>query len=205
MPRQPANSRDFSGMTAMTESLRGHFLIAGKHLRECFYRTVVFLIEHHSGGAMGVIINSPGDLTVEAALRGHFEIEETGRMTYSGGPVDTNRLVILHNCNQFDQEHGGVIPGVFVGTGREVYERVEEDSRHPDPAFQYRLFAGYSGWSPGQLEDELKSGDWLVIPARREMLFRDEPYQVWEDAMAVFRATHRLPSLPGLNSGGDWN
>ena len=80
----------------MPDSLRGQFLIAGKNLRDPnFYQSVVLIVEHGDGGAMGVVVNRPSGVTVTQALQKHFELPETGEMVYVGGPVERNALWIV--------------------------------------------------------------------------------------------------------------
>ena len=191
----------------MSDSLRGHFLIAAKHLRDSnFFKAVVLLLEHNDGGAMGVVVNRPMDVTVAAALSKHFEVAQSRQFLFDGGPVEENALLILHNSRDYDQEHEPVVPGVFVGTSPDVFEKVVESSNEetdPDDGFLFRIYAGYSGWGAGQLEYEMNRGDWFTIPAKAELVFRREPYDVWEDALQEFHRSKRL--LPDQPSDPEWN
>ena len=155
----------------MSDSLRGQFLIAAKHLRDNnFFKAVVLMLEHSDEGAMGVVINHPMDVSVSSALSKHFEMSRAGQCLLAGGPVEENALLILHNSCDYDQEHDAIVPGVFVGTSPDVFERVVESSleEHDDDStneFEFRIYAGYSGWGAGQLEQEMGRGDWFSVPA----------------------------------------
>lgn len=192
----------------MSESLRGHFLIAAKHLRDSnFFKAVVLMLEHNEDGAMGVVINHPMDVSVSSALSKHFEMSRAGQCLLAGGPVEENALLILHNSRDYDQEHDPVVPGVFVGTSPDVFERVVEssleDNEENGSDFEFRIYAGYSGWGAGQLEYEISRGDWFSIPASADLVFGREPYDIWEDALKNFHEKKRL--LPNQPQNPEWN
>lgn len=188
----------------MSDSLRGRFLIAATHLRDSnFFKAVVLMLEHNDAGAMGLVINSPMDIPVSQALARHFEVPDSEHFLFAGGPVEDNALLILHNSGDYDQEHEPVVPGVFVGTSPDVFDKVVESASDPESDFQFRIYAGYSGWGAGQLEHELDRGDWFQIDASSELVFRDDPYDVWELAIGSFQEKHRIlpnqPPSPELN------
>lgn len=186
------------------ESLRGYFLISVKRMKdENFFRTVVLLLEHSKSGAMGVVINRPLDVTINEALSKHFDLAPSEELIYSGGPVEDSALLILHNSTDHDQEHPAVLPGVFVGTSPDIFDRVVAASHEPDPDFHFRLFAGYAGWGPQQLEEELSRGDWFTLPARAEYIFRQDPYEIWEDVLEEFHQQHK--PLSGAPADAEWN
>lgn len=188
----------------MFKSLKGHFLISAKHLKdENFFKTVVLMIEHNPEGAMGVVINRPTDLTIYKALQAHFEMPETELLLYSGGPVEENALLIIHNSTDHDQEMGAVLPDVFVGTSADIFDRVVKSLNGDDPELKFKIFAGYSGWSDGQLEGELERGDWFTTPASSEYVFRADPYDVWDDVLREFQTRHRI--LKNQTGSNEWN
>lgn len=193
----------------MSDSLRGQFLIAAKHLRDNnFFKAVVLMLEHSDEGAMGVVINHPMDVSVSSALSKHFEMSRAGQCLLAGGPVEENALLILHNSRDYDQEHDAIVPGVFVGTSPDVFERVVESSLEANDDddssdFEFRIYAGYSGWGAGQLEQEMSRGDWFSVPASADFVFEREPYEVWEDALKLFHTRKRL--LPDQPANPEWN
>ena len=190
----------------MFQSLRGHFLISAKHLRDSnFYKSVVLLLEHNSDGSMGIVINWPMALKVSSALEKHFEIPDSPVCLYCGGPVEESALLILHNSPDYDQEFGGILPNLFVGTSPDVFEKMAASMRDEDSEFRFRIFAGYSGWSGGQLESELNRGDWHTLPASSEYVFRAEPYEIWEDALREFQAKTSILPTPPKPQSSEWN
>ncbi len=188
----------------MAKSLRGHFLIAAKHLRDSnFYKSIVLMLEHNDEGAMGLIVNRPTEVSVSQALAKHFELPPSEHFLFNGGPVEENALLILHNSTDFDQEHDAIVPGVFVGTSPDIFDRVTESMSEPDTDFRFRIYSGYSGWGAGQLEFEMSRGDWFTLPATMDFVFRSDPYEIWEDVLAAFQARHRL--LPDEPASPEWN
>jgi len=165
----------------MAESLTGKFLISVRRLRDPnFYQSVVLIVEHGAGGAMGLIINRPSSILVTAALEGHFELPETGALIYTGGPVEQSALFILHNAREFQGTESPVVPGLFVGSSAEVFEQVVRRVAAGQQGLEFRIYAGCAGWAPQQLEGELARGDWLVYPASLEYIFHKDPYSVWD-------------------------
>lgn len=172
----------------MTELLRGHFLIAAKRLRDDnFYKTIVLLLEHGDHGAMGLVINRPSSIKVSHALAGHFDLPDTEDVVYCGGPVEPSALVILHDDAAFSDNGPSVLPGLFVGGSPEAFEQVISESAASDSLkHSFRVFSGYAGWGPGQLEGELARGDWLTYPACREFVFYDDPYALYDVLLEKF-------------------
>lgn len=168
----------------MFQSLRTQCLVSATHLRDTnFFKSVILLIEHTKTGAMGVIINRPMDVSITEALSKNFELPESDKCLYSGGPVEPTALLILHGDYPQAESKSEVMPGLFVGTQSSIFDTIAESLNDPSSTFQYRLFAGYSGWDGGQLESEIARGDWYLIPGDASYVFRDDPYEVWEDLL----------------------
>jgi len=183
----------------MADSLRGQYLIAGKWLRdENFFKTVVLLVEHGSGGAMGLVVNRPSSITVAAALAQHFNIPDSDDVVYLGGPVETDSLFVLHDVNSFEFDEAPVIPGLYVGSSEKVFENVVSSVCNGNEGLNYRIYSGCAGWAPGQLESEVDRGDWYVYPATADLVFDENPYEVWDALLAkVKKSTQILPDVPG--------
>ena len=188
----------------MMNSLKGHFLVAAKHMRDAnFYRTVVLMIEHGTNGAMGLVINRPSSISVSQALSGHIDLPETGELVYVGGPVEPGALFILHNQADLDDSQSTVLPNLYVGGSPAAFEQVILSLQSNNEEIRYRIFAGCAGWGAEQLEGELNRGDWYTLPGAEEFLFHADPYQVWELALTHISLTHRLhPEVP---PNPEWN
>lgn len=165
----------------MSDSLRGKYLIAARHLRDAnFYKTVVLMIEHGPDGAMGLVVNRPSSITVAHALSEHFHLPETDDLVYIGGPVEPSSLFVLHNASELDQNERAIGPGLFVGGSEDVFEKVVRSATGGNPDLQFRIFSGCAGWGAEQLEGELSRGDWHVVSAESTPLFCADPYEFWE-------------------------
>lgn len=188
----------------MFDSLRGQFLIAAKKLVDPnFYRSVVLIVEHNDEGAMGLVVNRPSSVSVANALAEHFDLSRTDDLVYIGGPVQPSALFVLHNRSELDPHEVAVVPGLYVGSSADVFESVVHSAVDEESEMQFRIFCGCAGWAPGQLEGEIDRGDWFHVPATAEMLFCEDPYDVWDALRCqVHRSPELMPDLPGRP---EWN
>ena len=177
----------------MAESLRGSFLVATRPLRDPnFFRTVVLILEHGDQGAMGLIVNRPSERLIRETLNQHFEVPESDDVLFVGGPVEPESLLLVHNVSELSNEQTCPVPGMYLGGTADAFAEVMHRASEQDPQLKYRIYSGYSGWSPGQLESELERNDWLTLVAQAEFVFADDPYQIWEQLVARYRASHSL-------------
>ena len=181
------------------ESLAGNLLIAIPELEDGnFFRSVVLMLHHDQFGASGVVLNRATDVSVREAWQNSVEsyedvlgsVREDVKINV-GGPVD-GPLIVLHEEETLSQEK--VLPGVFMSVDR---REVDQIVRLPESRF--RVFTGYSGWAPRQLEAELDAGGWMVIEANLEHVFSDDP-ELWSHVCETFSATVvDLPTLTGAD------
>lgn len=180
----------------MTESLRGKFLVAGPQLRDTnFFKTVILLIEHAGDGAMGLVVNRPSSLTVGNALAGHLEVHDGEEMVFVGGPVEPADLFLIHSDQGVAAAYGGpveILPQLYVTNSAEQFEAVLTSNSH---GVWRKVFSGYAGWGPSQLEMELSRGDWLIAEAEPSHLFRTSAYDLWDKLKDIVSRSHRI--FPG--------
>ena len=157
------------------QSLSGHLLVASPRLPdENFYRTVVLIIHHDDQGAIGVVLNRPTDSTIREVWESlSDEPCESDEPLNVGGPVSGPLMAIHTNATCSENE---ILPGVFFATHRDRLNRIVQE-----PDLPFRIYNGYSGWAPGQLENELKFGGWMVMPATFDYVFGD-PDTMWRRA-----------------------
>lgn len=188
----------------MSHALKGHFLVAARHLNDPnFFRTVVLIIDHGAEGAMGLVVNRPSCLSVAAALSHEFDLSSSAEMVHFGGPVDREALFILHNSDPGDCCKQVVVPGVVtVGTSEE-FHKVLNGVQSQDPSLAYRIFHGCAGWAPDQLEGEIERGDWLVLEASSEATFHEDPYELWDVCLSKVFQANRI--LPHAVQNPEWN
>jgi putative transcriptional regulator len=159
-------------------SLRGQLLVAGPALLDPnFRRTVVLLGEQGEEGAMGVVLNRVSDVTVEDAVPPIAGLARDGAFVHVGGPVQPQAVVVLadfvepHRAGALVLETIGFLPGDV------------DDTAELGELRNVRVFAGYAGWGPGQLEGELEEQSWVVLPARGSDVFTTAPEALWADVL----------------------
>ena len=184
--------------------IKGQFLVAGKQMRDPnFYRSVVLMVEHGESGSMGLVVNRPSNVSVTRALSEHFDLPDSDQLVYVGGPVEPAALFVLHSAGEFETEESDVVPGIYVGSSPDVFERVIEQVVGGSDDLEFRVFAGCAGWGPGQLEGELEHGDWHILPAVAPEILSGDPYTLWDELVERIHETNRtIPPPPG---NPEWN
>lgn len=187
-----------TGENASLNSLRGQLLVAGPALEDPnFRRTVILVGEHGDDGAMGVVLNRPTTVTVADAVPPLAELVEDGDVVHLGGPVQPQAVVVLADFADPAQIHDAVVDSVGFLPG-EI-----EDAASVGRLRALRVFAGYAGWSSGQLEGELEEGSWLVFPALAGDVFRAEPERLWSEVLrrqgGALAVLALLPDDPRVN------
>ena len=180
---------------------KGIFLVAAPSLRDPNFRqTVVLLCEYGPEGALGVIVNRPTAISLTEALPQMPVLEGQGHILYSGGPVQPNQVMVLYRVAEEPVETHHVFDGVYLGGN---LGRLEQLMVMPKGNESFRAFMGYSGWAPGQLENEMKTGSWLTLPGDPTMVFEKDPAQVWPDIFrslgGQFAMYADMPADPSLN------
>lgn len=166
--------------------LTNHFLIAMPTLADRnFYRTVTFVCEHSSEGAMGIVINRTTDLQLGEILD-QLEISAADKSlitqpVYLGGPVQNNRGFVIHEPLGDWESTLPVTDTVGVSTSRDILAAIAE---HRGPQ-RYLVALGYAGWGAGQLEREMVENSWLSSPANSEILFELPLEQRWNAAASL--------------------
>jgi putative transcriptional regulator len=184
--------------SARMESLRGQLLIAAPVLQDPnFFRTVVLVGEHTEDGALGVVLNRPSETSVAEAVPDLADLVPDGENVHVGGPVQPSAVLVLAQFDDPDEAEQLVIDDVGFLALEEPGERVATALRRA------RVFAGYAGWGPGQLESELSREDWIVEPATGDDVFTEEPDRLWSRTLdrkgGRYRLVARMPLDPSLN------
>jgi putative transcriptional regulator len=155
------------------ESLQGQLLVAGGGLFDPNFRQAVVLVaEHTEEGAMGIVLNRPTDVAVAAAMPSLSSIDGLDDRLFFGGPVQPQTAIVLAEF-----EHPEFADRLVTGSiGFPEGELSPEGLRGVARA---RIFAGYSGWGPGQLEGELVQSAWIVDPGSPADIFSEAPERLW--------------------------
>lgn len=187
-----------NGYKARIGSLRGQLLIAGATLPDPnFARTVVLICEHSEEGALGLVLNRPGELVVGESAPELADLTGGDAVIDSGGPVQPDALLVLAEFEDPSQAGICVVENVgLVGDGSELDDLVAGTDR-------VRIFAGYAGWGPGQLDEELAREDWFVAPAGVDDIFNPDADELWGRVLARkggrFALVARMPIDPSVN------
>ena len=169
-------------MTGNTVSLAGSVLVATPIITDPpFARAVVALLEHDAEGAVGLIVNLASDLPVERYLPEAVADIAPPAVIFVGGPVGTDSALGLLISDDADS----ILPSPFSGISI-----VDPTSVRPGGTGM-RVFGGFAGWSPGQLESELVEGAWWTALAHRDDFFTAQPELLWE--ATVRRVKGRAP------------
>lgn len=156
-----------------------------------FSRTVVLLCKHDQNGAFGLVVNRPLTTTGPLVVEVHSPSETVATSTEStnrelqvwiGGPVEPQRSwILVGHDNDTDEERRGVqiAQGLHLSTSPDLLHRL----LGPSPPERTRLFVGYSGWGPGQLDAELEASAWLMSDVDRDLIFEKPAEQMWEAAI----------------------
>lgn len=158
------------------DSLTGRLLIASPRLRDGnFDRTIVLVIEHDGDGALGVVLNRAGEVPVREVLPAWADRAAPPDVVFEGGPVAEGVAIALGRVATPVPAPTGWAP--VLGSVGVVDLSAEPETSEGVEAV--RIFSGYAGWGPGQLEGELEVGAWYVVEARPEDALGPAPEQLW--------------------------
>lgn len=191
---------------------KGALLIAGPGMYDPNFRqSVILLCEHNDRGSMGLVINRPTELVLTDAVH-QLSGAERDDLIYSGGPVQPDHLLILIRAGWEPPSSHHVFGDVYLGTDlptlQSLVSQAELSSSVDPPAQQlsdtvFRGYAGYSGWGAGQLDGELTTQSWIVVPADSKWIFDADPRIVWPELMRSLGPKHAkyatMPRDPNLN------
>lgn len=164
-----------------------------------FERAVILVLDHDDDGALGVVLNRRSDVPAGEAASGWGDLVADPPVIFGGGPVEPDAVVALgRTVARVGPDGGGILDDHvrLVDLGADpVLEQLELAS--------LRVFAGYAGWAPGQLEGEIAQGAWFAIDAEPGDVFTDAPGELWHAVLRRQRGELRLlstyPDDPSLN------
>lgn len=167
----------------------GRLLVAMPTLEDpAFSRAVVLLIDHDEDGALGVVLNRASEVPVSEATQSLLDLVPAPGVLFGGGPVEPDALVAIGRAHA-DAARSDT---TFV-EGLRLVDLDQDPLIAGVELTQVRLFAGYAGWAPGQLEHELWHGAWVVVDSEPSDVFTSRPETLWHDVLA--RQTGRVRLL----------
>ena len=181
----------------MSDTLRGQLLVASPGLLDPnFRRTVVLVVAHDEDGAVGIVLNRRSETEVSEAVPELAELVGSGGSISVGGPVQNEAVIVLAEWDDPEEAGSTVFDDVGLMGAEAELERVAAATR------RVRVFAGYAGWTAGQLEAELAEPSWIVEEAEAEDVFGDD-LDLWGSVLrrkgGAFRLIATMPEDPSLN------
>jgi putative transcriptional regulator len=174
-------------------------LISDPFLRDPnFMRTVVLLCEHNADGSFGFVLNRPFKQRLDDFIP---ELNGLSIPVYFGGPVQPDSLHFIHALPGLIPDGLDIANGVYWGGNfQNVIELIRQRSLDLN---RIRFFLGYSGWSTGQLEEELSGKSWLTVTGNQRLVFHQNAENIWKDAVKEldesFHEIINYPIDPQLN------
>ena len=162
-------------MDTSQKSLKGQLILDNGKLRGSFFhRTVILICQHDSEGAFGLVLNRSTKNKVGEAVVANLPDTLKEETLFLGGPVQPQALSYLHNDTYIPDAN--VLTNLSLGHSLDSLVDLGESF---SSTVRLKIFAGYAGWSPGQLEDEMKRDTWMTHPASLELVFHPNPEQLW--------------------------
>ncbi|MFZ0283059.1 MAG: YqgE/AlgH family protein [Bacteroidales bacterium] len=178
---------------------KGKILISEPFLPDTFFnRSIVYLTDHEPKGSVGFILNKKLDIKISDAVEGFEGWNETLNM---GGPVAPDTLHYLHSLGAAVPKSVQVEGNIYWGGDIDVIRNmIRSGSVSPS---QIRFFLGYSGWSAGQLEREIKENSWVIAKVRSEIIMSSRGIDSWKRLLRSFKNKYRMwadfPESPEMN------
>lgn len=178
---------------------KGQILLAEPFLNDDYFRCkVIFLCEHSEEGSFGFVLNNYVDFDISQIIE---NIPSLDSRISIGGPMQNSNLYFIHTLGEKIEQSVEIIPGVFFGGDFEILRKmiISGDVEKDD----VRFFVGYSGWSPHQLDDELKDNSWIICKSSKDIVMKSDAQDLWEKIMQSMGKNRpfivRLPDGPSLN------
>lgn len=191
---------DYFATDQLIEPERGDLLISEPYLPDPnFERTVILLCEHDENGSFGFVLNKPSQSRLSELVE---EVSSFDVDVFVGGPVQQNTLHFLHKSPAKLNGDKEIVNGIFWGIDFEnLMSSINMKTVSSD---DLKFFIGYSGWSEGQLMEELQAKSWIVYKkATPELVFEMSPEELWREALknmgGKYRVISNYPTDPRLN------
>jgi putative transcriptional regulator len=178
---------------------KGKILISEPFLPDTFFnRSIVYLTDHTPQGSVGFILNKKIDLKISAAITGFEGWDEDLNV---GGPVAPDTLHYLHNIGDLVPKSVPIKDNIFWGGDIDIIRELIKTNKIKKS--QIRFFLGYSGWSAGQLERELKENSWVIAKVRSEIIMNNRGDDTWKRVLRSMKNKYRMwadfPDSPEMN------
>lgn len=156
----------------------GKFLVASEKLKNPrFAKTVILLVNYSSHGTAGFIINRPTGTTLHHVLPNVKDLQKMPDNLYFGGPVAMSQITMIIQSPNKPEESNRVFDDIYISNSLTLLKQII-GNRKADQRF--RIYTGYAGWGPGQLESEIARNDWKILKGNPDILFDKAPDKIWQ-------------------------
>lgn len=194
--KRAASWPSYGNGKAEKELAQGMFLVADQRLMDPNFReTVVLLIRYGPEGTMGLVINRPLQVKLSIVFPDVKELDKSRETLYLGGPVEPSGMLLLVRSAAPPEDSMPVFGDVYLSSSQKVLQRLIKTPDHND---RFRIFAGYVGWAPKQLEHERDREDWHVLEADAETIFDRKPSEIWPELIQRVSANWVRLTHPGI-------
>ena len=172
---------------------KGMFLIARRGMPDPRFRqSVILLAAHDDGGSLGLIINRASKTKLTRLIPELDDMDKQGHRVYIGGPVGIQQIkFLMRNSNALDTALHIMDDLYISGNQLTLEEMLNQDM----PPTKLRIYLGYAGWGPSQLDGELDRRDWYLRRAKMTEIFSDRPESIWQDLIEHYEPEGQLVDL----------
>ena len=185
-------------MSNFINPAKGKVLISAPMLGDIFKRSVILLTEHNEEGSVGFILNKPTDLKLNEIIE---DFPEFDAKVYLGGPVQRDSLNFIRRKNYFEDDSYEISEGLYWNGNYEKLKILIETG-NIDPE-DIKFYLGYSGWGPGQLDNEMSIKSWYVNTPTSEMIFDEDDSKLWSTILRSmgneYTVISTFPDDPSVN------
>tara|TARA_Y100001970_G_C13935228_1_gene700335 strand:- start:33 stop:581 length:549 start_codon:yes stop_codon:yes gene_type:complete len=144
-----------------------------------FSKSIIYLFNHNENGSMGLIINKPISEEHLIKLNSNQTLNNLNSKMkiYFGGPVSLDMGFVLHDNKYTTKQTIPLSDSISLTSNNKIFKDLN-DGNGPE---KYKFSIGYSGWSKGQLDDEIQAGDWIVLPAKNKLIFDPSESEKWDN------------------------
>jgi len=160
-------------------------LIAMPQLQDPYFsHTTTLITEFSTEGAMGVVLNRRLDLNLEKLMDKNLKLASLDDVhTYWGGPVQNERGLVIHEDDQLESDSVKITDQLYISGSTDALKILVENKTNNPAAPSFRLYLGYAGWGPGQLEKEIAGASWVMTPLDRGLIFDSTTDTLWKRSL----------------------
>jgi len=177
---------------------KGSLLISAPQLTDFFKRTVILMTEHNEIGSLGFVINKPIVQKLSEIVDGFTDFDAD---VYLGGPVETEIINFIHRAGNLIEGGLEISEGIFWGGDFDKLRLLANEGKLNPKDFIFLI--GYSGWSDGQLNDEMKENTWFVSEVSEDLIFDTDPEKIWSIVLrrmgGEYLTISTFPNDPSVN------